>query len=48
MHIEKPDEFRHNLRKKLQLIVKKENISINLEKAIFNYCIFKAKKKKNC
>ena len=46
MHIEKPDEFRHNLRKKLQLIVKKEKISVNLEKAIFNYCILKAKKKK--
>ena len=46
MHIDKPDEFRHNLRKKLQLIVKKENISINLEKAIFNYTINEAKTRK--
>ena len=34
MLISNPQEFRENLRKSVNKIIKKENISINLEKAI--------------
>ena len=39
MLIENPQEFRKNLRKSIKKIIKKDNISLNLEKAIFNYTI---------
>ena len=46
MRIENPEEFRKNLRKKIKKIVKKKSTSVNLEKAIFNYSIREARKKK--
>ena len=46
MLIENPQEFRKNLRKSIKKITKKDNISINLEKAIFNYTIHEAKTRK--
>ena len=46
MLISNPQEFRENLRKSVNKIIKKENISINLEKAIFNYTIQESKKRK--
>ena len=46
MLIQNPKEFRENLRIKLQKFIKKKQISINLEKAIKNYCIHVAKKKR--
>ena len=46
MLISQPDEFRENMRANINKFIKKKNISINLEKAIFNYTIREAKKKK--
>ena len=46
MLIENPQEFRKNLRKSIKKIIKKDNISLNLEKAIFNYTISEAKTRK--
>ena len=46
MLISNPQEFRENLRKSVNKIIKKDNISINLEKAIFNYTIQESKKRK--
>jgi|TARA_B110000977_G_scaffold198618_1_gene283880 transcription elongation factor S-II len=40
-----PNEFRENIIKKMQNITNDENISINLEKGIFNYTIETADKK---
>ena len=46
MNIQKPDEFRDNMRLNINKFIKKKSISVNLEKAIFNYSI-ESKKKKN-
>ena len=46
MRIEKPEEFRENLRQRLKKILRKKSISINLEKAIFNYSIQESRRKK--
>ena len=44
--IENPKEFRENLRKKLNLFIKNNTHSINLEKAVFNYAIIESKNRK--
>lgn len=44
--IKHPDVFRLNIVKKLNTLIRKKNISINLEKGIFNYAI-KASKERN-
>ena len=44
--IENPDEFRSNIRKKLNEIVENENKSLNLEKGIFNYALKEADRRK--
>jgi len=44
--INDPKEFREKLRKKIYSFVKNKNKSINLEKAIFNFTIKEAKKRK--
>lgn len=44
--IKQPDVFRLNIVKKLNTLIRKKNISINLEKGIFNYAI-KASKERN-
>ena len=44
--IENPKEFRDNLRKKLNLFIKNNKHSINLEKAVFNYAITESKNRK--
>tara|TARA_B100001758_G_C18095266_1_gene445537 strand:- start:39 stop:566 length:528 start_codon:yes stop_codon:yes gene_type:complete len=46
MIIENPTVFRDNLKNKFLEFIKKEDVSINLEKGIFNYTISEAKKKK--
>ena len=46
MEIENSQEFRGNLQKKVNEIIKNKIISINLEKAIFNYTIQESKKRK--
>ena len=46
MHINNPVDFRNNIRKKLNKIIKKKSISLNLEKGIYNYTIQTAKQKK--
>ena len=46
MNIQKPDEFRDNMRLNINKFIKKKSISVNLEKAIFNYSIRQAKKRK--
>jgi len=46
MLVSNPEEFRINLRNKLNIFLKHEKRSTNLEKAIFNYCIKIAKEKK--
>ena len=46
MEIENSQEFRGNLQKKVNEIIKNKIISINLEKAIFNYTIQESKKEK--
>lgn len=47
MIIENPTVFRDNLKNKFLEFIKKEDVSINLEKGIFNYTISQAKKE-NC
>ena len=47
MVVENPTDFRNNLKNKFLKFIKKEDVSINLEKGIFNYTISK-QKKKNC
>ena len=44
--ITNPSEFRKNIRDKIFNIVKDENISINIEKGIYNYSIITCKEKK--
>ena len=46
MLVSNPEEFRKNLRSKLNIFLKHEKRSTNLEKAIFNYSIKIAKEKK--
>lgn len=46
MIVENPELFRNNLRNKLKFIIKNKKKSINLEIAIYNYCIQESKKKK--
>jgi transcription elongation factor S-II len=45
MNISKPDDFRKNVRNKLNKIIKKKKISLNLEKGIYNFTIKTAKQK---
>jgi transcription elongation factor S-II len=44
--ISNPEQFRENIRNKLIPILEDENISINIEKAVFNYAIQEAGFKK--
>lgn len=44
--IDNPEHFRENLKNKFKDFIEKDDISINLEKGIFNYSIREAKKKK--
>jgi len=44
--IENPDEFRSNIRNKLNLMLENEKNSLNLEKGIFNYSLKEADTKK--
>ena len=44
--IDNPKEFRDNLRKKLNIFIKNNKHSINLEKAVFNYAIKESKNRK--
>ena len=46
MQIENPREFRKNIVSNLNKFIKSENISINLEKAVFNYSIKTSREKK--
>ncbi len=46
MNISKPDDFRKNVINKLNKIIRKKKISLNLEKGIYNFAI-KAAKQKN-
>lgn len=39
MKILDPETFRKNIRKKFNKIIRKKNITLNLEKGIFNYTI---------
>ena len=41
-NIQNPEEFRSNIRQKLQCILEEEDISLNLEKGVFNYAIQEA------
>ena len=45
MKISNPTVFRQNVRAKLNKIIRKKKISLNLEKGIFNYAIQTAKQK---
>ena len=45
MKISIPTVFRQNVRAKLNKIIRKKKISLNLEKGIFNYAIHTAKQK---
>jgi transcription elongation factor S-II len=40
--IENPEQFRDNIRTKMNIILEDETISLNLEKGIYNYCIKEA------
>jgi transcription elongation factor S-II len=40
--IENPEQFRDNIRTKMNIIIEDETISLNLEKGIYNYCIKEA------
>ena len=44
-HIKNPTEFRLNVRKELTKLIGNENISENLEKGIYNWCIQESDKK---
>jgi len=46
MHINNPDNFRCNIRNKLNEKIKNINASLNLEKGIYNYSIKEAEKHK--
>ena len=46
MLVQQPEQFRKNLRKNLNTFLKNDKLAINLEIAIFNYCIQEAKNKK--
>ena len=46
MQIKAPENFRVNIVKKLNIIIKDEKISTNLEKGIYNWSIQQAKKDK--
>ena len=46
MEINNPAEFRNNIRAKLNKIIKRKNISLNLEKGVYNYTIHASKEKK--
>ena len=45
MKITNPTSFRENVRAKLNKIIRKKKLSLNLEKGIFNYTIQVAKQK---
>ena len=45
MNISKPNDFRKNVRNKLNKIIRKKKISLNLEKGIYNFTIKTAKQK---
>lgn len=45
MKISNPTVFRHNVRSKLNKIIRKKKISLNLEKGIYNYAVQTAKQK---
>ena len=45
MKITNPTSFRENVRAKLNKIIRRKKISLNLEKGIFNYTIQVAKQK---
>ena len=45
MKISNPTVFRHNVRSKLNKIIRKKKISLNLEKGIYNYTVQTAKQK---
>ena len=45
MKISNPTSFRENIRAKLNKIIRKKKISLNLEKGIFNFAIQTAKQK---
>ena len=45
MKIPNPTSFRENVRVKLNKIIRKKKLSLNLEKGIFNYSIQTAKQK---
>lgn len=44
--IEKPDNFRHNIRKHIDKKLNNENASLNLEKGIYNYALKEADNRK--
>ena len=46
MQINNPTEFRNNIRVKLNKIIKRKKISLNLEKVVYNYTIKTSKDKK--
>ena len=46
MIIEKPTEFREKLRLRINNFIENENLSVNLEKAVFNYSIKESKDRK--
>ena len=45
MIIADPDNFRENIRTKLNKLIRKKNFSLNLEKGIYNWTIIEAKKR---
>ena len=45
MKVANPDVFRSNIRAKLNKLIRRKKISLNLEKGIFNFAIQKAKQK---
>ena len=44
MQINNPEQFRENIRKKINKIVRKKKSSINVEKGIYNWTIIEAKR----
>ena len=45
MLVENPKEFRSNVVSKLNILIKKKKISLNLEKGLYNWSIEESKKK---
>ena len=45
MQVNNPNDFRCNIREKLNKIIRKTFISLNLERGIYNYTIKKCKEK---